>query len=144
MENSRRPRSERILRFLLRYMGSVCLLALVAVFMPYSWMNAAHHWLGLGTLPREPIVGYLTRSVSLIYAFLGALMWLCSFDLARHRPIILFLGIAFIVFGVAVLGIDIAEGLPTRWKVAEGPVVLFWGVLMTLFAKRVSTNRSAP
>jgi hypothetical protein len=133
-------RPERILRFLLRYMGSVCLLALIAVFIPYAWMDAAHRWLGMGMLPKEPIVGYLTRSASLLYAFLGALMWLCSFDLARHRQVILFVGIAFIVFGAGVFGIDVAEGLPSLWKFAEGPVVIFWGVLMTIFARRVNAR----
>jgi len=140
MDTPRRFTSAGILRFLLRYMGSVCLLALIAVFMPYHWMNAAHDWLGMGTLPKEPIVGYLTRSLSLVYALLGAFMWMCSFDLPRYRPIILFLGIVFIVFGVGVSIIDIAEGLPTHWKLAEGPIVVFWGVLMTVFAHRVRTG----
>lgn len=43
------------------------LTALVAVVMPYEWMNVIHRQAGLGELPHVPIVGYLTRSISALY-----------------------------------------------------------------------------
>lgn len=131
-------RSDRLLVILLRYMGTVCLLALFPVFFPYSWMNAVHERLGMGTLPSQPVVGYLARTASLMYAILGALMWLCSFDLKRFRPFILFTGIGYVVFGASALVIDFVEDMPAFWKWAEGPIVIFWGALMTYFATRVT------
>ncbi len=124
---------ERVLRFLLRYLGSVSLLALVAVFMPSAWMDATHRWLGMGPLPSEPIVGYLARSLSLFYALLGGLLWFCSFDLQRHLAVIRFLGGAFIAFGLVMGGVDRVVGLPAWWQHGEGPIViLFGGILVGL------------
>ena len=134
MTTTSSPTSERLLRFLLRYLGSVCLVALIAVFMPYHWMDATHRWLGLGALPAAPVVGYLARTVSLIYALLGGLLWLCSFDLPRHRLVVRYLGAAFILFGVLALGIDFVEGLPLFWKLVEGPIVIIFGILILVFS----------
>src|SRR5262249_3085991 len=57
---------------LLRYLlGIPGLCALVAVLVPWSWMAAAHRWLGLGEKPTDPVVEHLARSVSALDAFLG-------------------------------------------------------------------------
>ncbi|HAA75417.1 TPA: hypothetical protein DCE37_09880 [Candidatus Latescibacteria bacterium] len=53
-----------MLIWLLRIIGTTSALAILAVVMPYEWMNAIHVWLGMGTLPTEPIVGYLARPLS--------------------------------------------------------------------------------
>ncbi len=97
--------------------------------MPYSWMNAVHEFLGMGTLPDEPIVGYLARSTSAFYAALGAIAWVVSFDLRRYRPLVTGLGVAFLAFGAMLLAVDWIEGLPLWWKVVEGPLVMGFGVL---------------
>jgi hypothetical protein len=44
-------RADKAVVLLLRTLGVGSLLALVPVFMPFSWMAAAHRWLGLGELP---------------------------------------------------------------------------------------------
>ncbi len=119
---------ERALRLFLRYIGSVSLLAMVAVLMPYAWMDATHRWLGMGPLPSEPVVGYLARSLSLFYALLGGLLWVLSFNPRRHRPVLLYLATAFVFFGLTLLGIDYAEGMPPFWKRGEGPIVIVFGV----------------
>jgi hypothetical protein len=42
-------KTDKVVVILLRYLlGIPGLLALVAVFLPLSWMVAIHHWLGLG------------------------------------------------------------------------------------------------
>jgi hypothetical protein len=64
-------RNERILVWLLRVTGVIMLTALGAVVMPFGWMNSIHQQLGLGALPNVPIVGYLTRSISALYALHG-------------------------------------------------------------------------
>lgn len=123
-------RSETLLRVLLRYLGSSSLLALVAVFMPYSWMDATHRWLGMGTLPPEPVVGYLARSLSLFYALMGGLLWLCSFDLHRHRIVLCYLGAAVSFFGAVMWGVDFAVHMPPYWRHVEGPMVIVFGAVI--------------
>jgi len=145
MKNLPPPFVERSLRFILRYIGTVSMIALVAVFMPDTWMAATHRWLGMGVLPTEPVVGYLARSLSLFYALLGGLLWVCSFDLHRHRPVLCYLGIAFIVFGLTLWGVDFAEGMPSFWKHSEGPMVIGMGtVILTLSARLKSAIQLDP
>jgi hypothetical protein len=121
------PPAETFLRVVLRWVGTVSLLAMVAVVMPYSWMDATHQWLGLGRMPDQPIVGYLARSVSAFYALLGGLLWALSFDLQRHRPTLCFLGVAIMTFGAMLIGIDWVERLPLYWRLWEGPWVMVIG-----------------
>lgn len=96
-DTTQRSKGQRFVRFLLRYIGGVSLLAVIAVFMPFSWMDAVHRYLGMGPLPAEPFVGYLARSLSAFYALLGGLLWVLSFDLHRHRAALSSLGVAFIL-----------------------------------------------
>ena len=60
------------------------LTALGAVVMPFEWMNSIHRQVGLGELPHVPIVGYLTRSISGLYALHGALLLFLAGDVRRH------------------------------------------------------------
>jgi hypothetical protein len=132
---------ERILRFLIRYLGVVALFALVAVFMPYSWMNYIHRALGMGILPAEPIVGYLARSLSLFYALMGGLLLVCSFDLHRHRAVLCYTGAAFVVFGMVMWGVDFVEGMPGFWKRGEGPIVIVFGAAILILALRLNNAK---
>ena len=80
---------EPALRFMLRFFGTMSLLAIPFIFVPYSVMDDIHQQLQLGTLPDEPIVGYLARSLSAFYALVGALFWKISFDLRRYRSLLI-------------------------------------------------------
>jgi hypothetical protein len=144
MSESNNLWSERILRFMARYLGSVALLALVAVFMPYSWMDGIHRALGMGRLPSEPIVGYLARSLSLFYALQGGLLLFCSFDLRRHRMVFCFIGTAFIFFGLILWGVDFIEGMPDYWKSVEGPLVIIFGIAILIPALRLKKKLQPP
>ena len=132
-----RRRRDRFLRLFLRILGTSGLFALVAVVMPYSWMDAVHQWLGLGRLPAEPVVGYLARSTSAFYAIFGGLLWVCSFDLRRHRTVLLYVGATTVLFGVALLVVDLVEGLPLWWILAEGPGNVVLGLVILGLSYRV-------
>ena len=132
---------ERLFKLFLRIIGATALLALFPVAFPYSWMNAIHKWLGLGTLPAEPIVGYLARSTSAFYAFFGGLLWIVSFDLRRHRLVLIYVGAATIVFGVALLAVDLLEGMPLHWSLTEGPINVGIGALILGLSCRITTER---
>lgn len=124
-----------MLIILLRIIGTTSGLAILAVLMPHAWMNDIHIWLGMGALPAEPIVGYLTRSLSAFYALLGALLWYLSFYPVTHRPVIRFLGFAMIAFGVILLAIDWSVGMPFYWALLEGPIAVAYGMLILMLTK---------
>lgn len=127
-------RYEHSFKLLLRVVGTVALLAVIAVVMPYSWMDAVHQRLGMGKLPPEPIVGYLARSTSAFYAMLGGLLWVVSFDLRRHRVVLQYLGLVIILLGITLGMVGFMEGMPRFWKLAEGPINLAIGIVILIFA----------
>jgi hypothetical protein len=129
-------KSDKVLRFFLRYfVGIPGLLALVAVFMPLSWMVATHHWLGLGEMPTAPIMQYLARSFSAFSAFLGALCLVMASDLERSRPLVRFFGVALVLLGIIFTGIDLVAGMPWWWSTFEGPGGLVFGALVFYLAR---------
>lgn len=131
---------DRAFKLFLRVVGTASLLATFAVVMPYSWMNGVHEWLGMGRLPSEPVVGYLARSTSAFYALLGGLLWVVSSDLHRHRLILRYLGVAVILFGAVLLTVDIAEGMPFYWTFSEGPIDIFFGIIILFFSCRLGAE----
>ncbi len=130
-------REHDFLKFFLRIGGGAALLAVYAVVMPYEDMDGAHQWLGLGDLPDAPIMGYLARSTSFFYAFLGGLMWVLSFDLNRYRPVVCFLGWALISLGLTLFIVDIVEGLPLYWISIEGPTDTLSGCIILYFGRQL-------
>jgi hypothetical protein len=128
---------KRFFRLFLRILGSAAGLAVLAVVMPYSWMDAIHQRLGMGKLPDEPIVGYLARSTSAFYALLGGLLWTVSFHLQRNRLVLRYLGVAIILFGITLFGVDLVEGLPLFWKICEGPSNMVFGIVILWISHRI-------
>lgn len=124
----------KALVFLLWFLGVSALFALVAVFMPLSWMTVTHRWLGLGEMPTDPIAEYLARSLSLFYTLFGALCLAMAADLERYRPLIRFMGIGLVLMGVVMLGLDLAIGMPWWWSVLEGPPCVAFGAMMFFLA----------
>ena len=134
-------KQNQLLKLLLRIIGTAGLFAIIAVVMPYSWMNAIHKWLGMGELPTEPIVGYLARSTSAFYALLGGLFWLVSFDLHRHRVVLCYLGIVVVIFGTVLFIVDLLEGMPLHWSLTEGPFNVGFGIVILVLSYRLSVKR---
>jgi hypothetical protein len=134
------PSADKVLTILLRFVGVSALFALIAVFMPLSWMVATHRWLGLGEMPTAPVVEYLARSLSAFYAMVGALCLVVAADLERYRPLVRFLAVAFALMSVVILGVDLAAGMPWWWTASEGPGGVVFGALMFVLAR--SSNRS--
>jgi hypothetical protein len=128
-------KADKALVILLRFVGVPALFALVAVFMPMSWMIATHRWLGLGEMPTGPVVEYLARSLSAFYALVGALCLVVAADLERYRPLVRFLGMAFALMSVVILGVDLTAGMPWWWSASEGPGGVVFGVLLFVLAR---------
>jgi hypothetical protein len=114
-------RYEKILVLLLRLDGIIMLLALVPSMMPLAWMQTTHRYLGVGELPEGSIIGYLTRSLSLMYAMHGAVLLFLSLDVRRFLPVVKFVAVLTILFGAGMIALDIIVGMPSFWTACEGP-----------------------
>jgi hypothetical protein len=132
--------AERTLAAILRIFGIVTLTAVFAIIMPTSCMETTNRWLGLGELPDTPIVGYLTRSLSAMYALQGALLLYLSFDVRRYAALLRFVAVLGLTFSIVMFFIDLAVRMPWWWTWGEGPpliplfVVIFW--LATLVERK--------
>ena len=123
-------RAEKSLVLILRMAAVLLLIALIPALMPFAWMEEIHRHLGMGELPEEPIVSYLTRSLSARYAIHGALMFFVSLDVRRFLPVIRCLAVLGIVFGAGMLVLDVLAGMPLPWVLCEGPSIILLGVAM--------------
>jgi hypothetical protein len=128
---------DRILRILLRSIAAAAMLAIVPVFMPHRWMDACHRWLGLGELPEQPVIVYLTRSLSAMYVFHGGLLWLLAGDVRRYAAPVVYVALAFIGFGAVMLWIDLRAGLPWFWVLSEGPFSLVFGLILLVVQAKI-------
>jgi hypothetical protein len=101
--------AERYLKLLLRVIGITCLPAIVAVFMPYSWLVRSVELAEPGTAVKV-LVSYLARLLSAFYVLLGGMMVLFSVDVRRYAGPIRLIALwslmavlGFLIFGVPIL-----------------------------------------
>lgn len=127
---------EKLLVGLLRVVGTVEAVSLLAVVMPRAWMAQVHASIGLGDMPPGPLVEYLARTVSFIYGGHGVLLWILAGDARRYRPIIAFTGAAYLVTAAMFLAINVTTGMPTYWTVIEPAACLVVGGMILLLNAR--------
>ena len=120
---------------MLRITGGAMLCALVFVFCPFEWMAAIHRQLGLGQLQYTPLMSYLTRTLSALYAGMGAMLLFLSFDVRRYLPLIRAFGVLALAGGVGVTVLDAVAGLPLFWTASEGPLTVALGVVLVVLAR---------
>ena len=106
--------AEKLLMWILRGAGVVCVLAIVPMLMPIAWAQAAHAAIGLGELPGEPSVEYLVRGMSAMCALYGGLLLLLATDVHRYRRVITYQAIAILT--IATCGTIIMHSLPVLGK----------------------------
>ncbi len=76
-----------ILKVWLRIVGASMLLAIIAVFMPTSWLRDAIHSLEPDT-QTTLLIQYLARALSMFYFMVGGLFWIFAGDIYRYaKPI---------------------------------------------------------
>jgi len=130
------PTTDRLLRVLLRIIGGVELLAIPFIVLPLEQMAFIHdRVLTQGAMPEGKVVEYMARGLSVLYAVHGAIVIFLSSDVARYRPVIVFLGKLHIVLGLVMLAADLSIGWPWWWVVVEGPGILLGGVLVYWLAR---------
>ncbi|MFV2068694.1 MAG: hypothetical protein ACC645_17115 [Pirellulales bacterium] len=133
-------RSERALTWILRISAVLLLAAVFPTVMRFAWMDAIHRHLGMGELPDVPIVSYLTRSLSAMYAMHGALMFFVSLDVRRFLPVVRCLAVLGILFGIGMIVLDVSVGLPLLWIIGEGPFIIVLGGVLLWLAGRVQSE----
>jgi hypothetical protein len=131
---NRRDNSDRLLALLLRCVGSVALLAIVPLWMPRAWIEAAHWWFGLGEFPVSPIAEYLARSVSSLCAFYGGLLVALSFDVQRYGPLIRYQAMA--IMALSACGVVVGRWAGMPWWFVGGDAAACWacGIPMLMLA----------
>src|SRR5579864_5940164 len=129
--------AEDYLKLLLRAVGGLCLLALISLWMPRSWIEAAHRWLGWGEFPAAGIALYLARSVSALAAFYGGLLVALSFDVRRYLPLIRYQAVAIMALSACGIVVGTWAGLPLWFVAGDAAACWAYGVPMLLLAGRV-------
>jgi len=133
--------AERLLRWFLWGVGAALVTALPFVFLPRAWHAAIHEeWIGLGPYPEGPIIDYLVRSVSAVYALSGLFCWLVATDLHRYRPMVAFLGATSVAWGVLMTTVDVRLGLPWWWILGEGVAAIVLGVILVAMERWVKSQ----
>lgn len=130
-----------MLCWLLRAIGLLDMIALLAVFSPRDWMVRCHAWLGMGSFPAEPIAGYLARCASIWYVSYGLLLWFISCDVQKYSTLITCLATLMLLQGLIVMGIDVVEGMPGWWIAVEGPCCSGLGAGLLLMQRAASKAR---
>ena len=128
--------SEKILTWLLRVNGFLACLAIIAVVMPTSWMDAGSRAAGVGSFPDTVLTQYMARSLSALYALLGALVLYIAVDVRKNRDLIIAVGWLTIVLGVALTAVDFRVGMPMSWTLIEGPPTVLVGAGFIYLARR--------
>jgi len=136
--------AERWLVLLLRLIGAVCLLALVSLWMPRSWIDAGHRWLGWGEFPAAPIAEYLARSVSALSAFYGGLLVALSFDVVRFSPLVRYQAVAIMVLSACGVVVGAWAGVPLWFVLGDAVACWAYGVAMLVLAGRLEPRHAEP
>ena len=114
--------------WVLRVVGVLSMLAIVAVFMPLSWMASVHESIGLGKMPEGSIVEYLARSLSALYALLGCWIFYLSGRVPAQLGFVRLFGSLFAVFGVVLWWVGFKSSMPVAWVLLEGPPAILLGL----------------
>ncbi len=131
------PSRPILLRWLLRLTALALLAALVGVFLPRAWMVEAQTAMGMTTPDDGPVFDYLARSTSAFYVLVGGLLWLIAGDLIRYRPVIAYLAVVAVCFGIGVTLVDLYVGMPWYWTWSEGPGTVALGLVVLALLRDV-------
>ena len=133
--------ADRLLLLLLRLNAAVLLLAAPCALLPFAWMDAVHRdALGLGSLADLPITRYMARSLSLVYAMHGAVVLFVTLQWPRLRFAVPYLAGLHVVFGCAMLAVDLDAGLPWWWVAGEGPSLVAFALVVLAVYRRANAS----
>jgi len=136
----REQTAEKILTWLLRVLGFLAALAIIAVVMPTSWMVAGAEWAGTTPFQDSPLNQYLARSLSLLYAMFGVFVLYIARDVRRYRDLVLFMGWLTMALGAVLTAVDFSVGMPASWSWGEGPPTVLAGGVLIWLGRKISPS----
>jgi hypothetical protein len=74
----------------------------------------------MGEFPAAPLTDYLARSVSALYGFHGALLFIVAGDPSGTSASFCTLALRTSCLGLMLFGIDVHAGLPLWWTSSRG------------------------
>src|ERR1043166_7879057 len=131
--------AERLLIWYLRISALVFMAAAPAVVMPIEWMITMGGWLGLD-VPDVPLMQYLTRSVSALYAAVGVACWRLSCDVRRYLPLLRFTVVLTAAVSMIIAALDLWIPMPAAWIVGECVTMLVWTLGLWWLVHRADTD----
>lgn len=123
----------------LRVIGAVTMVAFAAAVMPQAWIIGIAQWLGFDPFPDAPLTHYLARNLSLIYGFVGAMVWWIGANLDRYRSLVGPFAWAVVAFGIGRAVVDTQAGMPLWWTAGESICSVIGGLVIA-WADRVATD----
>lgn len=135
--DSARSNATTWLVWLLRMDGVLLLCAIPFIFIPFSVMVEIHTWLGLGELHETPLMNYLTRSLSMIYALHGAVVLYVSCDVMKNWNLIRLLAMLTVALGAVLAWVDFSAGIPWWWLLSEGPPIVAFGAWILAIQRHI-------
>jgi hypothetical protein len=88
-------------------------------------------------LAYTPLTSYLARTLSALYATIGAILVFLSLDVERYLPLIRFSGILAILGGAGVTILDAILRLPLFWTLSEGPLTVALGLAIIILTRMI-------
>lgn len=123
-------RPDRWLIRFLQLVGTSALLAFGAAVMPEKWIVEVAEELGFDPFPHSPLTFYLARNLSLLYGFIGALLWIVTLDWQRYRPLVPWITWGTITFGVLQAIVDSQSSMPHWWTLGESCSTILGGLML--------------
>ena len=125
----------------LRVIAVMQILVVGLVFVPLTWLDAWHGWLGLGPMPDDALLRFVIRGAAFAQAGIGVLMWVMATDVVRFRPLVVACGWIYLIGGPAFYWIEVAAGMPQFWCLADGISCLFAGGMLLVLSLPQSGDR---
>jgi len=132
-----------LLRSWLILVGIVQFSAVIAVFMPQSWMDLCSGFMGVDPLPVGSLPGYLARLSSAMYVVHGAMLIITAWNLPLVMPIVIPFARVTIALGGIMLWIDVAESMPLVWTLFETITLVASGGLTEYLARRARSQANS-
>ncbi|MEY4485181.1 MAG: hypothetical protein RL693_2633 [Verrucomicrobiota bacterium] len=125
----------------LRFVAIVQMLTFAVVFMPLSWIEVWHHWLGMGVMPDDPVLRYVIRGASYVQGAVGVLIWVMATDVIRYRPLIVTVAVINLASAPVFYLIDAIAGMPRFWCIFDFAYCFLAGGVLLALCLLSSPNR---
>jgi hypothetical protein len=106
-------------------------------------MQKGHADMGMGELEYTPLMSYLTRTLSAMYAIVGAICFYMAYDVKRYLMLIRLLGCIAVIGGIGVTILDTLLHLPWLWTALEGPMTMVLGIVLISLARALYAREDA-